>query len=115
MPQLIVPPVQPGKRLTQHQKIVLIMCREPERWFYPYDFMDSGLGELFVGYKAPTRIAELAHDCPEMFEERAVGKYVQRRIKRETIAEWFPMLTKPLKQIVSKQLNYYPHLPEDMR
>lgn len=93
--------------LTQHQKIVVKMCRYPDRWFYPYDFMD---GELFVGYKAPTRLNELEHDYPDLFLRKTEGKYVLRKINKADFQEWFKGLSKDLKQVVAKELNYYPQM-----
>lgn len=95
-------------KLSQKQKILTIMCRDKDKWFYPYEFMDNNLGDLFVGYKAPTRIAELAHDYPGMFLEKQSGKYTMRRLNGEKFLEWFPELSKDLRQVVAKELNYYP-------
>jgi hypothetical protein len=96
--------------MTQYQKIVTIMCRDRHRWFFPYDFMNPALGDLFVGYKAPTRIAELANDYPKMFQSRTEGKYVQRRLNPNDFQEWFAELPKSLRQIVAKELDYYPQV-----
>lgn len=97
-------------KLTQQQKILTLMCRDKHRWFYPYDFMDKGLGDLFVGYKAGSRISELANDYPKMFQSKTEGKYVLRRLNPENFQEWFGELSKDLKQVVAKELNYYPHM-----
>lgn len=117
MPEVIAPPVQPMKRrkpLTQYQKIVKLMCQAHEdKWFYPYDFMSQELGDLFVGYKAPTRLNELETDYPELFERELEGKYVKRRINRLAIDSWFSGLSKDLRQIVAKELNYYPYGPAE--
>jgi len=100
-------------RLTQYGKIVTLMCREKDRWFYPFAFMTPELGNLFVGYKAPTRIAELQHDYPLMFLNKTVDKYVVRKLNVERIDDWFPDIAKPLKCIVARELNYYPYKPEE--
>lgn len=114
MPQITLPPPQRGKKLTQYQKIVKLMCQDKTgRWFYPYDFMRSDLGELFVGYKAPTRLNELEHDYPELFERQPEGKYIKRRLNRTTVSQWFSGLSKDLKQVVAKELDYYPYKPVD--
>lgn len=112
MPIEVKPPITPGKGLTQYQKLLTIMCRDTtNKWFYPYDFMQSQLGQLFVGYKAPTRLNELEHDYPELFERQPEGKYIKRRINRSTVSQWFNGLSKDLKQVVAKELDYYPHIP----
>lgn len=111
MPQVILPAIQRGKKLTQYQKIVKLMCQDTGKWFYPYDFMRPGLGELFVGYKAPTRLNELESDYPAMFSRESEGKYIKRRINSTTVGEWFSGLSKDLKSIVAKELDYYPQRP----
>lgn len=114
MPEVILPPVQRGRKLTQYQKIIMLMCQDKTgRWFYPYDFMRQDLGYLFVGYKAPTRLNELELDYPELFERQPEGKYIKRRINRTTVHEWFGSLSKDLKQVVAKELDYYPQRPAD--
>jgi hypothetical protein len=73
--------------------------------------MRDDLGLLFVGYKAPTRISELQADYPNMFLNKTEGKYVRRKLNHEAIATWFDSLSKDLKCIVAKELNYYPYKP----
>ena len=97
--------------MTQYQKILTSMCKQPNRWFAPYDFMRPDLGDLFVGYKAGTRISELNHDYPSMFEKRINGKYTEFKIRADAVGEWFNTLPKDLRQIVAKELNYYPYRP----
>lgn len=67
--------------MTQDQKIIALMIRQRfERdWFYPYDFMQSHLGDLFVGYEASARLSELASRFSWIESERD-GKYLKRRI-----------------------------------
>lgn len=89
--------------MTQYQKILTIMARYRGRWFFPYDFMKPELGSLFVGYKAPTRIAELAKDHPDIFEWEKDGQYVKRRLKLSTINEWFYELPVSLRKVLSKE------------
>lgn len=86
-------------KFTQHQKVLAIMCKQPDKWFYPYEFMDDNLGFLYVGYKAPTRIAELDHDNPGMFLSQTKGKYVQRKLNMDKAHEWFYDLPKDLRYI----------------
>lgn len=112
MPEVIPPPIQRGKGLTQNQKILILMCRgTKDKWFFPYDHMRPELGELFVGYVVQSRLTELQRDYPQMFEKEVDGKYTKRRLNRDKIAEWFPTLPKDLRQVVAKELNYYPYKP----
>jgi len=46
-----------------------------------------------------------------MIQTRRQGRFKASRIDRTTVAEWFNDLPKDLKQIVAKELNYYPHIP----
>lgn len=99
MPQVIPPPV---KRMTQKQKILALMCREPNKWFYPYEFMKPDLGALYIGYKAPTRIAELHHDYPSLFEIKKEDKYMQRKLNVERFATWYETLKPELKDTIDQ-------------
>lgn len=92
------------------------MCRRPDTWHYPYDFMPPRLSmndPCFVGYEATARMAELRKAHPEMIETMPDGKYKRSRIRKDTIAQWFPGLPKDLRQIVAKELDYYPHIPKE--
>jgi hypothetical protein len=87
MPQVTPPAPKPTRGLTQQQKIVAQMCQSPDKkWWLPQDFMRGG--EFFVGYEASARLSELQSDYPDMFESQRNGKYIERRIKFETIGEW---------------------------
>lgn len=99
MPQIIPPPV---KRFTQKQKILALMCRHPEKWFYPYEFMKPDMGALYVGYKAPVRIAEMQHDVPLLFEKKSEDKYMQRKLNIDRIDEWYPLLKPDLQDVVDQ-------------
>jgi hypothetical protein len=99
--------------LTQYQKIVTLVSHFNNKWFLVSDFQRNDLGDYFVGYKASARINELEHDYPDMFLRRPNGRFVERKINQDEITKWFPTLTKDLRQIVAKQLNYYPHIPND--
>lgn len=44
---------------TQKGLILQTMVRSPRRWFLAGDFCNDYSGCPFIGYKAPTRIAEL--------------------------------------------------------
>lgn len=112
MPEVILPPAMPRKALTQNQKILILMCRgAKDKWFFPYDHMRSELDELFVGYVVQSRLTELQRDYPDMFEKEVDGKYTKRRLNRDAIHIWFPTLPKDLRQVVAKELNYYPYKP----
>lgn len=86
--------------LTQHQKILTTMCRnQDQEWWFPYDFMGDMLGDLFVGYEASARLSELAKDYPDMIASEQAGKYIKRRVRFETIEQWFPELPKDLRYV----------------
>lgn len=91
---------QSGRPLTQKQKILKIMCRQPNKWFFPYEFMKPSLGPLFVGYKAPTRISEMHKDISTLFEKKFDDKYMQRKLNIKQINSWYSMLPDNLKQII---------------
>lgn len=89
-------------KLTQHQKILIRMSRlkDEQEWFFPYDFMPPKLPlthDLCVGYEASARLTELATDYPDMIESQPDGKYKKRRVRWETMAQWFPNLPKDLR------------------
>jgi hypothetical protein len=99
MPEVKPPAV---KKLTQKQKILALMCRQPNKWFYPYEFMKPQLGALYVGYKAPTRITELNKSYPYLFEEKRDDKYKQRRINVAAMPQWYESLSADLKDTVDQ-------------
>lgn len=79
--------------MTQKEKIVALMIRRRavQEWFYPYEFMPPRLpfsDPLCVGYKAPTRIAELHDEFPDLFEKKdnVDGKYTIRRFRFENLS-----------------------------
>ena len=102
MPQ-IIPPAP--RRMTQKQKILALMCRQPNKWFYPYEFMKPNLGALYIGYKAPTRITELHKSYPTLFNKKTEDKYMQRQLNIAAIDTWYPTLPEGLKEIID--LYYY--------
>lgn len=91
--------------MTQQQKIITLMIRKQHKqaWFFPYEFMVNGLGELFVGYEASARLSELARNYPDMIESQRDGKYTKRRIRWETMNEWRPLLNYEFREIFSKE------------
>lgn len=88
---------------TQQEKVVAHMLNERARqeWFYPPDFMQGGM-QLFVGYEASARLSELATDYPQMVESRRRGKYIERRIRYDAVAEWWPLLPETLQGIFDR-------------
>lgn len=104
MPE-VLPPVEPVNKMTQKMKILALMCRHPNKWFYPYEFMKPNLGYLYVGYKAPTRIAEMHHDYPFLFETKKDDKYMQRRLNIKDYDMWYDRLKPQLKQVVDQYYN----------
>lgn len=106
MPQVIAPPVEPVKGLTQHQKIVAYMCKHhTKEWWIASDFMKEGMGELFVGYEATARIAELIGDNPDMFETKRIERFRGFRIKFETGKEWYKTINPKLQLMVKRYYN----------
>jgi hypothetical protein len=99
MPEIKPPAV---KKLTQKQKILALMCRQPNKWFYPYEFMKPSLGALYVGYKAPTRITELNKSYPFLFEDKKEDKYKQRRLNVKAMNVWYEALSPEFKDIVDQ-------------
>ena len=87
-------------QLSQQQKVLTIMCQgTADQWYHPYDFMQPSLGTLFVGYEASARLSELAKGYPEMIESQRSGKYMKRRIRRDTVKQWLPRLPRDLQQV----------------
>ena len=84
--------------MTQHEKIIAIMIREPEKWWHAEDLMSYG--DIFVGYKAQARISELALNYPEMIERQKSAKGNRQHMYRFRIENW---------------REYLPKLPEDLR
>ena len=65
--------------MTQQEKIIKIMERDPQRWYIASDFMKQDLGELFVGYEATARLSELANKG--LFDTKRVGRFRAVRLK----------------------------------
>lgn len=74
--------------MTQQEKIIKIMEREPERWWFAKDFMQPGLGDYFVGYEATARLSELANKG--LVETKRVGRFRAVRLKRNEPEEQQP-------------------------
>lgn len=103
MPEITPPPLEKASALTQHQKIVAQMCKYPEKkWWLASDFMQNNLGDLFVGYEATARLAELVGDYPDMFETERQGRFRAVRIKFETGKEWYSGISPKLQLMVKR-------------
>lgn len=104
--QVIPPPPDPmpkAKALTQHQKILAMMCSDPsKKWWRASDFQKPGVDGLFVGYEATARLSELDGDNPGLFERRKNDRFVERRVCFETGKEWYPTLSKDLQLMVKR-------------
>lgn len=92
-------------RLTQKHKILILMCRKPNKWFYAYEFMKPNLGELYVGYEAPTRIGDLKRLASNIFEQKQEDKYTQHKLNVAEIETWYELLPSDLKAIVKNNLK----------
>lgn len=88
--------------MTQHEKIITLMARY-DRWFLISDFQKPNLGGLFVGYKASARINELEKDYPDMFLTRPNGRFVERKLNKDNINDWFYDLSPNLKRIIRQE------------
>jgi hypothetical protein len=108
-------------KLSQQEKAVAFMCRQTRRghkeWFYAYDFLPPKLppdcGDLFIGYEINSRLGEVRQLYPQMFENKKDGKYIIMKLKIATVNEWFSSLPKNIKQVVARELDYYPHMPDN--
>lgn len=101
MPQVMAPPIEPQKGLTQHQKIVAMMCQNHHKmWWLPTDFMKGG--EFFVGYEASARLSELQSSYDEMFETRWNGRFKERRICFENGKDWYSKIPKDLQLMIKR-------------
>lgn len=106
MPEVIPPAPEPVKGLTQHQKIVALMCKHhTKQWWLASDFMKPELGDLFVGYEATARLAELIGDNPDMFETERQGRFRAVRVRFETGKEWYKGISPKLQLMVKRYYN----------
>lgn len=103
MPQVTPPPASPATKLTQHQKIVAHMCKHSDKkWWLASDFMKPDMGELFVGYEATARLAELVGENPDMFDTERQGRFRAVRVKFETGKEWYSNISPKLQLMVKR-------------
>lgn len=104
MPQVIPPAPEPVKELTQHQKIVAIMCinADKKKWWKAHELINYEDQALFVGYEAGPRLSELTKNYPAIFETKQEGKFLLRRMRFETGKEWYPDAPKDIKLMVKQ-------------
>lgn len=103
MPQVTPPAAEPVTKLTQHQKIVATMCKNHDKkWWLASDFMKPDMGELFVGYEATARLAELVGENPGMFDTERQGRFRAVRVKFETGKEWYSSISPKLQLMVKR-------------
>lgn len=86
---------------TQQEKILVTMVRGNKDWYLPQDFMQAGLGELFVGYEASARLSEMAKDYPDLIISERQGKYMARKLNKERIGFWLSSLPKSWQTILT--------------
>ena len=93
------------------------MCRSKDKkWWKAHDLINAGVGtDLFAGYEAGPRLSELTKDNPLMFSTKIDGKYHLRSLNFDTVSLWFDTIPKDLKQVIAKELDYYPQTPEIVR
>lgn len=96
-------------KLTQYEMILTLMVRNrrKKKWFFPRNFMEPGLGDLFVGYEASARLSELASKYPHLIESKKEGKYMTRRLRFENIPRLFDDLPYELVTALKREMGYY--------
>lgn len=86
--------------MKQEEKVLTLMCRDKTHYFIPPDFMQDGLGELFVGYEASARLSGLDRKYPGLFITIKLDKYMRRKINWAKESEWYPLLPDNLKKVI---------------
>lgn len=87
--------------MTQQEKIfTLIIANQSKEWWVASDFMDKGLGELFVGYEASPRMSEIVRDYPFAFDVRRNGKFREIKFNFENTREIYQKMPKNLQRII---------------
>lgn len=61
------------------------MGRGGKEWWLPQDFMQNGMGELFVGYEATARLAELRGRYPNVFLRQKQGRFVATKLNMKAV------------------------------
>lgn len=93
-------------KLTQQQKIVAFMCvHYTKSWWLAKDFMQPDMGDLYVGYEATARLAELVKDNPAIFETKRDGRFRAVRIRFEHGRQWYKDAPAPIQLMVRKYYN----------
>ena len=72
----------------------MIRRRMDQEWFLPHHFMQTTLGDHFVGYEASARLSELAKRFKWIVSERD-GKYMKRKIDWQELRHALDMRTVP--------------------
>ena len=93
--------------MTQYEKIIALMIRQKKNkdWFFVKDFMQTGLGDLFVGYEAGSRMAELGKKFPAMIESKPDGRLKQYRFRFENVEELLKVVPQNLSTLIVHELN----------
>lgn len=86
------------RELSQHQKIIMHMLyrMQDQLWFLAGDFIRLG-SPLNVGYEASARLSELVKRYPSAFASEPYRNFKKRRLRFETIDQWFELLDKDLR------------------
>ncbi len=109
-----------NRKLTSHMKIVAIMANNRDQtWFFAKDIINKGEGDYYVGYEATARMSELVRKFPDMFESVGEGKFIKRRVRWETMEQWFNQLPTEYRHIIHKTgrthgvISKNPHASKD--
>jgi hypothetical protein len=82
------------------------MClHHSKNWWLAKDFMQADMGDLYVGYEATARLAELVKDNPAIFETKRDGRFRAVRMRFETGRQWYQTAPDPIKLMVRKYYN----------
>jgi len=90
--------------MDKNRDITRVFFVPDKRFWLASDFMKPELGELFVGYEATARLAELVSDYPDMFETERQGRFRAVRIKFEDGKQWYSTISPKLQLMV--KLHY---------
>lgn len=82
----------------------MLRNRNHQEWFFPQDFMQPHLGELFVGYEASARLSELASDYG-FIESKREGKYMVRKLLIPQLIEEVHKLPTDVRASVQAELR----------
>ena len=91
-------------RVTQKEKVLRLMFRisnKEDRFVFPYEVISDG--DIFIGYKAPTRFCELCIEHLDLIESKFEGKYRVGRIRRDNIERALLRLPDNLQKVVREE------------